>query len=42
VVVTVALLALAWYVARMKRITPVEVFSRRADAAVVATIAGKG
>jgi len=42
VVVTVALLALAWYVARMKRITPVEVFSRRADAAVVATFAGKG
>jgi inner membrane protein len=41
VVVTVALLAFAFYIARLKRITPVEVFSTRADAAVVQAIAGK-
>ena len=37
-VVTVMLLCFAFYVARMKRITPVEVFSTRADEAVVQAI----
>jgi hypothetical protein len=37
--VTVALLSFAFYVARVKRITPVEVFSTRADEAVVRAIA---
>ncbi len=38
VVITIALLVFAWYVARVKRITPVEMFSTCADAAVVRTI----
>jgi membrane-bound metal-dependent hydrolase YbcI (DUF457 family) len=39
VAVTMALLCFAFYAARMKRITPVEVFSTRADEAVVEAIA---
>ena len=41
VIATVALMVFAWYIARTKRITPVEVFSTRADAAVVQAIAGR-
>jgi membrane-bound metal-dependent hydrolase YbcI (DUF457 family) len=37
-VVTIALISFAFYVARVKRITPVEVFSTRADEAVVKAI----
>jgi len=41
-VATITLLGFAFYVARIKRITPVEVFSTRADEAVVKAIARRG
>lgn len=39
VAITIGLLAFAFYIARVKRISPVEVFSKRADTAVIQAIA---